>query len=343
MAPQPRADRPSPSQPSLPPGRTLEEFARRIAARPALSRLDAAAVEAFDAFDAAGVDALLLKGPALARALYAPTEHRGYSDVDVLVAPRHFESTRQVLRALGYINLPEQLGIDEIGRSLDAETWARVAHGADAGLMIDLHRQLAGPEGPPRVAWEALRLRRSWIDLEGRRIPTLNPEGLAVHVALHAAQHGARYPQPMEDLAKGIERWPLEVWQCAHRLARELHATAAFAAGLRQLPQGAALARRLCLPATDELQWAITHRDRRPRGTFHLHAFSQATTIGERASLLRRSLLPNSRWIAWQYPWARDRGVRLIGGYVVHLVRTPFWAARAWQFRRRARRATFVP
>jgi len=343
MAPQPRADRPSPSQRSLQPGRALEEFARRIAARPALRRLDAAAVEAFDAFDAAGVDALLLKGPALARALYAPTEHRGYTDVDVVVAPRDFESTRQILRALGYINLPERLGIDEIGRSLDAETWARVARGGDAGLMIDLHRQIAGSEGPPEAAWEALRVRRSWIELEGRRIPTLNPEGLALHVALHAAQHGARYPQPMEDLAKALERWPLEVWQRAARLARELHATAAFAAGLRQLPQGVALARRLCLPATDELQWMIAHRDKRPRGTFHLHAFSQAATLSERASVVRRSLLPTSKWIAWQYPWASDHGVRLIGGYMVHLVRTPVWAARAWRFRRRAQRAGFLP
>src|SRR6478752_5187374 len=62
---------PSLDQPSVPPReRALEQFAMRIRDRPMLSRLDAAAVEAFNALDAADVDALLLKGPALARALY---------------------------------------------------------------------------------------------------------------------------------------------------------------------------------------------------------------------------------------------------------------------------------
>ena len=191
------------------------------------------------------------------------------------------------------------------------------ARGADAGLMIDLHRQLAGSEAPPQAAWEALRPRRTSIELDGRRVPTPRRRKGSPFTWRSTPRNTARgYPQPMEDLAKAIERWPLEVWRGADRLARELQATAAFAAGLRQLPQGAALARRLALPATDELQWAIAHRDKRPRGTFHLQAFSRAATLRERASVLRRSLLPTRKWIAWQYPWASDHGVRLIGGYV---------------------------
>jgi hypothetical protein len=345
MAPLRRVDRPSASQPSLPPNRALEEFARRIRAGPALSRLDAAAVEAFDAFEAAGVDALLLKGPALARALYAPTEHRGYSDVDVLVAPRHVESTRQILRALGYVNLPEQLGLDEVARDRYAETWARVGARADAGLMFDLHFTLAGAEAPRQVTWDAMRCHHAWIELDGRRLPTLNVEALALHVALHAARHGTAdpAPQPIEDLAKALERWNVHVWREADRLARETQSTAAFAAGLRQIPEGVALASDLHLPPTDGLQWAIAHRGDRPRGTLHLQALSRASTLRDRMSVLRRSLLPPGVWIAWQYPWASDHGLRLIAGYTMHLARTPVWAGRAWRFRRRARRARSLP
>jgi hypothetical protein len=345
MAPRPSAERPSPSQPSLPSGRALEEFARRTRARTALSRLDAAAVEAFDAFDAAGIDALLLKGPVLARTLYAATEHRGYSDVDVLVAPRHLDRTRQILGALEYVSLPEQLGLDEAARDRYAESWARVGGRADAGLMVDLHWTLAGSEAPRQVVWEAMRRRQTWIELDGRRVPTLNREALALHVALHAARHGAAeaVPQPMEDLARALERWPLQVWREAERLARDVHAIMTFAAGLRQIPEGVALARVLHLPATDELQWAIDHRRDRPRGTLHLEALSQAATLGERVSVLRRALHPPRKWIAWQYPWASDRGIRLIGGYAFHLMRTPVWAARAWSFRRAMRRARSQP
>jgi hypothetical protein len=114
-------------------------------------------------------------------------------------------------------------------------------------------------------------------------------------------------------------------------------ATAAFAAGLRLVPPGAALARDLALPPTDELQWAIANRNVRPRGTFHLRAFAEARTLPQRASVLRRSLLPRREWIAWQYPWARAGGVRLLAAYGLHLMRAPVWAAAAWRFRRRAR------
>ena len=194
MAPPRRADRPSASQPSLPPNRALEEFARRIRARPALSRLDAAAVEAFDAFDTAGLDALLLKGPALAQTLYAPSEHRPYSDVDLLVAPRDVERARNILRSLGYSSLPEQLGIDEIGRSVGAETWDRPASGTDARVMIDLHRRLAGAEAPEESTWQALRPHRTSIALEGptpshpRRHSARSPRG----TARRAARRGVR-------------------------------------------------------------------------------------------------------------------------------------------------------
>ena len=119
--------------------------------------------------------------------------------------------------------------------------------------MIDLHLELVGSEASPQVAWDAMRRRRTWIELDGRRVPTLNTEALALHVALHAARHGAGTPQPMEDLIRAIERWPSDVWRGADQLARELQATPTFAAGLRQVPQGVELARRFRLPATDDL------------------------------------------------------------------------------------------
>ena len=61
------------------------------------AELDAAAVEALDAFHALGVRCLLLKGAALSRLLYTPGEYRGYSDVDLLVAPDDLSAARRAL------------------------------------------------------------------------------------------------------------------------------------------------------------------------------------------------------------------------------------------------------
>jgi putative nucleotidyltransferase-like protein len=338
--PRPSTDRPDTSRPALAPDRALEQFAHRIRDRPLLRSLDEATAEAFDAFDAAGVDALLLKGPALARKLYGPLEHRGYTDVDLLVSPADAEQAGQIFRGLEYMNTRSRLGIDDIGLNQNAETWVSVGRSREPGLMVDLHQQLRGAKASPQAAWNALSRSRAWIELAGRRVPTLNADGLALHVALHAAQHGALHHQPLEDLVRATETWSLEVWRGASRLAQTLDATQAFAAGLRQVPQGAQVARDLGLPPTDQLQWWIAHEAERPRGALHLRALSDATSMRERASVLRRALLPSRKWLMWQYPWARDHGVRLAIAYVAHLMRTPLWVARAWRFRRRGRRAS---
>ncbi|MGH2951065.1 MAG: nucleotidyltransferase family protein [Solirubrobacterales bacterium] len=319
--------------------RAVGEFVARVRGLDRRAQVDAAATEAFDALDAAGVRSLLLKGPALARLLYAADEHRGYTDVDLLVAPPDLPRARRALSDLGYANRSEGRGIDDVAGILHAEIWLRF--GEDAPLaMVDLHWRLAGCEAPAQIAWDALRARRTWIELEGRRVAVLDRVGLALHLATHAAQHGPDDAKATADLRRGIERWPLGVWRAASRLAGDVGAIPAFAAGLRLVPTGAELASELELPWADTLTWEILHRNARPRGTFHLQAWAQARGARERAEVLRRSLFPTPEWIAGEYPWAAGSQARLIAAYARHLLRAPVWTARAWQFRRRARRVS---
>ena len=162
--------------------------------------------------------------------------------------------------------------------------------------------------------------------------------GLALHLALHAANHGPGELKALGDLDRGLSRWPYETWEQATRLARELQAVEAFAAGLRFLPAGVARADELGLPQAEAELWAITHRDERPRGVFHLSAFSEAGTVCARLGIVRRALLPKRAWIAQEYPWAAAGRLRLLAAYGMHALRSPAWAVRAWRFRRRAPR-----
>jgi hypothetical protein len=316
--------------------RRLEEFSARARSLRQRAQLDAAAVEAFAAFEGDRVQSLLLKGPALTRLLYAQDEHRGYIDIDFLVSPRHLERARLVLSRLGYKTRSTEWGIDDVAGILHAETWSRM--GDDGPLSaVDLHWRLAGCEAPAQLAWDALETRQTFIDLNGTGIRVLNREGLALHLATHAAQGGPADVKATGDLTRGIERWGLDIWRPAARLAGELQAIPAFAAGLRLVPAGVELADKLDLPRTDRLTWEIMHRDARPRGTFHLGAWTQARGARERASILRRSLFPTSAWIAHEYPWAANSRARLVAAYGRHLLRTPRWALRAWRFRRQSR------
>ena len=296
-------------------------------------QLDAAAVAVLSAFSAAGIEALLLKGPVLARVLYTPEEARAYSDVDLLVSERELPRARAALARLGYTSTSDIKGIDDIAGVLHAETWA-----PDGGpVTIDLHWRLAGCDAAAQAVWRALARRRVWLDLDGHPVPTLDRPGLALHLATHCAQGGSGDHKAIADLVRGLHRITIDDWRSAADLARELEATSAFAAGLRLIPAGAALARDLKLPATDATDWQIAHRAERPRGNFHLDALLRASGLREHATILRRALLPTPRWMAWNYRWVGASRLRLAAAYVLHMSRAPLWALRAALFRRRGR------
>jgi hypothetical protein len=316
--------------------RALDEFIERARGMRRRRELDAAAAAALDAFEARDVQSLLLKGPALARELYDEGESRGYADIDLLVAPRDLEESREALLALGYVRADEAFRIDDVAGVLHSELWAQ--SGKSGPLWVDLHWRLAGCEAPGAAVWASLAARQGTIDLAGREVPVPGTGGLALHLALHAASGGPRDLKAIADLARGVERWGPEVWRSAARLAAELDATPAFAAGLRLLPSGAVLANRLALPETRRLEWEIRHREGRPRGTFHLRALARARGWPERADMLRRSLLPTREWITGEFRWAAESKPRLLAAYACHLLRAPAWALRARRFRRRADR-----
>jgi hypothetical protein len=315
----------------------LAAIASRVRGASKTKALDSAAAEALDAFDAVPIRALLLKGVALARLLYDEEHRRGYSDVDILVGPEDVGAARRVLVELGYMNMTAHRGVDDVAGAVHADTWIR--RDEEIGpLLVDLHFRVPGVQAPAEIAWDVLNSHTETIDVSGREAVVLAREGLALHVALHAAQHGPDHPRPLSDLEYAVDRWPASVWQQAAELARELDAGPAFAAGLRLVPDGARVADDLGLPPTDDLEWELHNLEARPRGTFHLHALSEARGLGARLRLLRRALFPPREWILWEDPLAHRGGIQMFIARTRHVARTPMWALKVLLYRRRARR-----
>ena len=339
MADRDEAARPRAAGPADPRMQALLEFTARASNVGSREILDRAAVDALAAFEAAGTGALLLKGPVLARRLYRPGEQRSYLDIDILVDPDALEAARSALVGLGYNkDRADASGVDNFLGVVHAETWA-----ARTGCSIDLHWQLPGCRCAPRHAWSVLHGGRDTLEIANGQAPVPGPDALALHVATHAAQGGLDDVKAIGDLARAVERWPLDRWRAAASLADALDATAAFAAGLRLLAQGAALAGELGLPATAELEWEIRHQSLRPRGTFHVRGLLDADGWAARARVVRRSLFPRSAWIRAQMPWARGGRFALAAAYALHVARAPSWGLRAYLFDRRARRAGRSP
>ena len=258
----------------------------------------------------------------------------------MLVDPARREQGRDVLRGLGYVDASEQLGIDDVGGVVHAETWAGMTAGSDRELAIDFHHWLPGAGTEPGAVWREIWPSRSQIELEGQPVAVPSRAALALGIATHLAQHGPEYEKGIRDLTVALERWPAELWRQSAGLAQRIGATEVFAAGLRLTTEGADMARELQLPDTTQLDWEIRNRHSRPRGTFHLDAVLGAGSLRERLGVVRRALFPRRAWIVSQHPWAWQRGgIWVLAAYLVHLLRAPIWAARAVWFKRRRTRS----
>jgi hypothetical protein len=325
---------------ALPRPEALQRFLARVAPEPGGNGalVDQAAAEVLVALERAGVGALLLKGRGLGVLLYGGDgSRRSFSDVDLLVEPAKLAVAKDALAGLGYTEADH--GIDDIGGVVHAHPWIRAPARSGDEPPLDLHHRFPGSRRDPASAWEALLTRRTWIELGGRRAPVLDRAGQAMHLATHAAQHGPVFEKHISELELALALWPAEVWRSAARLAGEIAAAEPFAAGLRLSRHGTAVAARLGLARTDELDWAIRHRGERPPGTFHLQALAEAPSLRDRVGVVRRSLLPRREWIIYQHQWARRGRLSLLAAYGVHLATAPASAARARRYRRRVRRA----
>jgi hypothetical protein len=316
----------------------LEEFAARSTVAARTRRLDAVAEEVLAAFERAGIQVRFLKGIVLSRLLYRPGEVRGYYDIDVIVDPAQLAAAGRVLEALGHQNVSVLDGVVDVAGVLHAQVWVK-SHADFGNVTVDLHWTMAGCDVAPAVAWSVLAGDPGYVSVGQSQLPTLPRHGLALHLALHAAQHGPEDSKAIGDLRRGIDRWPAQVWRDAAAWADRLTAAESFAAGLRLLPDGQLLADEvLGLPDSDRRSIEIELKNMRPRGTYHVGALASARTWGERATVIRHALFPTRAWILWQYRWSGRSRRHLLLAYGLHLLRSPAWAARAVAFRREVNR-----
>ncbi len=135
------------------------------------------------ALGGAGVDVLVVKGPALVATCYAGPLLRSYVDLDVLVRPSQLREAVAALEAAGWTlldaNWPllSSAGVGEL--KLEGPT----------GGALDLHWSF-GKEGDPAPPVDTLMRRSVGVNDGELHYRTLGPADFAVHVALHAAASG---------------------------------------------------------------------------------------------------------------------------------------------------------
>lgn len=279
----------------------------------------------------AGVKAILLKGPAVAEWLYQGAV-RLYGDRDILISEEDIRTAEAVLEDLKFCNVGGKYIPND--RPWYARCWTRARDGA----VIDVHRTLSGVGVVPSDAWRVLSLNTEPMWIRGVEVEVLRESARALHVALHAAHHGARSPKPLEDLTRALDLVTVDVWRTAASIAAALDARPAFAAGLNLLPEGRVLAHTLGVFDKPSVEVAL-RAESAPRLSLGIAWLMGVPGFLPKVRLVLRKAVPAPEYLRGWKPFAHRRP----GGLCLAYLWRPFWllwhalpGLRAWRQANRA-------
>jgi hypothetical protein len=289
---------------------------------------DALTAKVVELFADAGLPSVLLRGAAIVDWLYSPST-RTYTDVDLLVRPRDVVRAEAILARAGFRLLPLP-PLDE-----HARTWVR----GDGEPAVDLHTTLYGIAAAPDDVWRAVAGSTRTLVVGGRETAIPSRTTLAFEVALHASQHGRQLAHPLNDLTRALERATLQTWKEAAALADELDALPAFAAGLRSITAGAAIADRLDLPRRRSAEM-ILRSDDPPNMAIGLEWLATRPSVWGKTRFLFAKMFPGP---AFMRAWSPTRTKSRLGLAAAYLLRLA-WIIRhagpaVWAWRRARREA----
>jgi hypothetical protein len=191
-------------------------------------RLEALAVRTADLLNAAGINWRITKGAALAHLDYPDPAARTFGDVDMVVHPSDWPQAFRLLSANGYrrdsVTLPGDYD-NRYGKGATLTT-------AD-GLEVDLHRRFAIGRFGVTSRMESLFASSGTVELAGRALPVLAPEGRLLHACFHATLGGFRALRAFRDVAQLILVTGAD-WQATYGLARSWRAEAVVVSAIKE-------------------------------------------------------------------------------------------------------------
>ncbi len=170
------------------PAPVLESMASLARATAALNMMLAAELaELLPDLESAGCRPVVIKGPALAVAVYGDLSSRPFQDVDIVVEASSKVRAWDLLESRGYVPTP---AIPPGWR----DTWLRSTHEElfkreDSPLLVDLHWELTAPGYSTSMRLEEVRPRLERVSTGAGEVWTLGPEDTLLFLCCHGTKH----------------------------------------------------------------------------------------------------------------------------------------------------------
>ncbi len=283
---------------------------------------------------AAGVEFIVLKGPAVARSFYPDPSWRSFGDLDLLVRTRDWRAACVVLAEGGFSR-----ALPEPHSHFDERFGKAAMHMDPSGQQVDLHRTLAlGPFGlwlDPNTLFEST----APLSIGGVALRRLDDTTALLHACVHAAL-GSRRPRllPLRDVSQIATIGDVD-WGALERLSGRWRLRAVVGRAMDEaesqldveLPPAARWLRETAVDRRERRVLAAYLTERRTRGGTALSSLRAIRGLRPKVAYVRAMLVPDREFLR-----ARARDGR--GSYVRRWLVPVRWFLSRLPWRRRHRR-----
>jgi hypothetical protein len=167
----------------------------------------------------AGVEAVTVKGPALAFRAYGDSSARPYGDIDLVIRHADVERAAAAALAAGY---ESRVAIEAIRQQKVPGQYAFIRPGTRS--LVELHTERTLRYFPRPLPIEKFLQRKAALVIDGRPVPALAAEDEFVLVSIHGAKHFWERLMWISDIAAMVRNCPELDWEQVRESASEVGA-----------------------------------------------------------------------------------------------------------------------
>lgn len=190
-------------------------------------RLTAEMFRLFEQFAAAGLEALVIKGPVLSVRCYGDPGARQYGDLDLIARDKDILRATKLMIGLGY---EPRVPLTAIQAKKTPGEYA--FRQGDTKLLVEFHTERTFRYHPQPLPLEKLFERQARVTIDAHEIPALSPEDELMLICIHGGKHFWERLSYVADVAAFVKRQQLD-WARAHSAAEEVGAQRMLYLGLR--------------------------------------------------------------------------------------------------------------